>query len=81
MRKVIAVVAVIILALLYSSVFVVQQYERGIILRFAKVVRDAENKPVVYEPGLHFKIPFIENVKTGCAYSNYEYPARPLLIR
>ena len=22
---------------------------------------DAENKPVVYEPGLHFKIPFIEN--------------------
>lgn len=63
MRKVIAVVAVIILALLYSSVFVVQQYERGIILRFAKVVRDAENKPVVYEPGLHFKIPFIENVK------------------
>lgn len=42
MRKVIAVVAVIILALLYSSVFVVQQYERGIILRFSKVVRDGE---------------------------------------
>lgn len=63
MRKVIAVVAVIILALLYSSVFVVQQYERGIILRFSKVVRDGENKPVVYEPGIHFKIPFIENVK------------------
>ncbi|RLR60717.1 protease modulator HflC, partial [Pseudomonas aeruginosa] len=58
MRKAIAVVVVIILALLYSSVFVVQQYEKGIILRFAKVVRDAENKPVVYEPGLHFKIPF-----------------------
>ena len=63
MRKVIAVVAVIILALLYSSVFVVQQYERGIILRFSKVVRDGENKPVVYVPGIHFKIPFIENVK------------------
>lgn len=47
MRKVIAVVAVIILALLYSSIFVVQQYERGIILRFSKVVRDGENKPVV----------------------------------
>ena len=27
------------------------------------MVRDGENKPVVYEPGIHFKIPFIENVK------------------
>lgn len=37
--------------------------ERGITLRFGKVLRDDENKPLVYAPGLHFKIPFIESVK------------------
>ncbi|STM48739.1 HflC protein [Escherichia coli] len=30
---------------------------------FGKVLRDDDNKPLVYEPGLHFKIPFIETVK------------------
>ena len=32
--------------------------------RGVDLLRDDENKPVVYEPGLHFKIPFIETVKT-----------------
>ncbi|WMY95133.1 MAG: protease modulator HflC [Arsenophonus sp.] len=48
---------------LYMSIFIVQETERGIILRFDKVVRNSENKPVVYDAGLHFKIPFIETVK------------------
>ncbi len=34
-----------------------------IVLRFGKVLRDSENKPQVFAPGLHFKIPFIETVK------------------
>ncbi|MDN6018057.1 MAG: protease modulator HflC, partial [Enterobacterales bacterium] len=33
------------------------------VLRFGKVLRDDENKPLVYAPGLHLKIPFIESVK------------------
>ena len=28
------------------------------------VLRDSENKPLVFEPGLHFKMPLIESVKT-----------------
>ena len=28
-----------------------------------KVQRDAENKVVVYEPGLHFKLPLIDSIK------------------
>ncbi|WP_250217607.1 SPFH domain-containing protein, partial [Escherichia coli] len=44
-------------------VFVVKEGERVIPVRFGKVLRDDENKPLVYEPGLHFKIPFIETVK------------------
>ncbi|WP_158366660.1 protease modulator HflC [Candidatus Williamhamiltonella defendens] len=51
------------LILFFASVFVVQEGQRGIVLRFGKVLRDADNKPLVYVPGLHFKIPFIETVK------------------
>ena len=36
---------------------------RGIMLRFNKVQRDADNKVVVYEPGLHFKVPLIDSIK------------------
>ncbi|SPP32040.1 Modulator of FtsH protease HflC [Arsenophonus endosymbiont of Aleurodicus floccissimus] len=63
MRKSVIVIIVAALVVLYMSIFTVQQTERGIILRFGKVVRDNDNKPIIYEPGLHFKIPFIETVK------------------
>ncbi|MCC8365203.1 protease modulator HflC [Xenorhabdus sp. PB61.4] len=64
MRKSFVFVIAAILVVLYSSIFIVYEGQRGIVLRFGKVVRDAENKPVVYQPGPHFKIPFIETVKT-----------------
>ena len=63
MRKSVIAIIVIVLVVLYMSVFVVKEGERGITLRFGKVLRDDDNKPLVYEPGLHFKIPFIETVK------------------
>lgn len=63
MRKSVIVIIVAALVVLYMSIFTVQQTERGIILRFGKVVRDGDNKPIIYEPGLHLKIPFIETVK------------------
>ncbi|MCE1781913.1 protease modulator HflC, partial [Enterobacter hormaechei] len=64
MRKSLVVVIVAVLVALYASLFIVQEGQRGIVLRFGKVLRDAGNKPIVYEPGLHFKIPFVETVKT-----------------
>ncbi|PZD57787.1 protease modulator HflC [Pantoea ananatis] len=63
MRKPVIVLIIIALVAFYSSLFVVQEGERGIVLRFGKVLRDSENKPQVFAPGLHFKIPFIETVK------------------
>lgn len=63
MRKSVIAIIVVVLVVLYMSVFVVKEGERGITLRFGKVLRDDENKPLVYAPGLHFKIPFIESVK------------------
>ncbi|MGP1931771.1 MAG: protease modulator HflC, partial [Arsenophonus sp. ET-DL12-MAG3] len=63
MRKSMIIVIIAGLVMFYASIFTVQQIERGIILRFGKVMRDNENKTIIYQPGFHFKIPFIEIVK------------------
>lgn len=62
MRKSLLIIPIAVLVLLYSSLFVVMEGQRGIALRFGKVVRDGEKKPLVYKPGLHLKIPLIETV-------------------
>jgi len=63
MRKFLLPVIFVIIAVLYSSIVVVSEGTRGIMLRFGKVQRDADNKVAIYTPGLHFKIPFIDNLK------------------
>lgn len=54
---------VVTIFLLYMSIFTIQESQKGIVLRFSKVVRDEKNNPIIYNPGLHFKIPFIETIK------------------
>ncbi|QOI10772.1 protease modulator HflC [Blochmannia endosymbiont of Colobopsis nipponica] len=63
MRNFFAFSLVVVFLVLYSSLFIVQEGQRGIMLRFGKVLRDADKNPLVYIPGLHMKIPFIETVK------------------
>ena len=63
MRKFVLPIIFIMIALVYSSIVVVTEGTRGIMLRFGKVQRDADNKVAIYNPGLHFKIPFIDNIK------------------
>ena len=62
MRKFLLPVIFVLIAVLYSSIVVVSEGTRGIMLRFGKVQRDADNKVAIYTPGLHFKIPFIDNI-------------------
>ncbi|QIW16618.1 protease modulator HflC [Pasteurellaceae bacterium RH1A] len=62
MRKLLPLLAIIAFVV-FQSVLIVQEGQRGIMLRFNKVHRDADNKVVVYEPGLHFKVPFIDQLK------------------
>lgn len=59
------IIALIVTTLVFSiaSVFVVQEGQRGIVMKFGKVKRDDVGAAVVYEPGLQFKLPFIERVK------------------
>ncbi|ATW46036.1 protease modulator HflC [Glaesserella parasuis] len=64
MRKLLLPVLSVVAFILFQSVVVVQEGQRGIMLRFNKVYRDADNKVIVYEPGLHFKVPVIDQLKT-----------------
>ena len=63
MRKLLLPVFLVVAFVLFQSLIIVQEGQRGIMLRFNKVHRDAENKVVVYEPGLHFKVPFIDQLR------------------
>lgn len=63
MRRFLTPIVVLSALVIYSSIIVVQEGSRGIMLRFGKVQRDADNKVMVYKPGLHFKLPFIDNLK------------------
>ena len=63
MRKFVIPILAVIAVIVYASIIVVPEGTRGIMLRFSKVQRDADNKVVVYSPGLHFKIPFIDGIK------------------
>ncbi|WP_417690464.1 protease modulator HflC [Pseudidiomarina sp.] len=64
MKNLIAVLVIIAVILGFSSLFVVNEGERAIVIQFGKVQRDADTgMPTVYEPGLHFKLPLIEQVK------------------
>jgi len=59
----IAVIALVFI-LTVSSVFIIFEGERGIVFQFSKIKRDTDSGLMkVYEPGLHFKLPFINTVR------------------
>ncbi|MDO9745217.1 protease modulator HflC [Glaesserella parasuis] len=64
MRKLLLPVLAVVTFILFQSVILVKEGQRGIMLRFNKVHRDADNKVIVYKPGLHFKVPVIDQLKT-----------------
>lgn len=49
--------------LFFSSIFVIHEGEQGLLLRLGKLSTDSEDKVIVYEPGLHFKLPIINTVR------------------
>lgn len=64
MKNAILVGVIVILLVLSSSIFVIDESQRGIVVQFGKVVREGpQNLPKVYGPGLHFKWPMIEDVR------------------
>ncbi len=47
----------------FNSCYIISEGSKGIVTRFGKVVRDSESALKIVDPGLHFKIPFIDKVK------------------
>ncbi|MFT6899138.1 MAG: membrane protease subunit HflC [Paraglaciecola sp.] len=63
MKNFILVIIIALGALVFSSLFVIKEGDRAIVIQFGKVQRDSETtQTVVFEPGLHFKLPFIDRV-------------------
>lgn len=63
-KTTLGVVAFLLLIILFTSVFTITQGQQGIILRLGRLVNDNQtDKAKVFNPGLHLKAPFIENVR------------------
>lgn len=56
MRKILLPILVILIGVLFSSVYVIEEGTRGIVLRFNKIID-------LSEPGLHFKVPGMDKVQ------------------
>ncbi|STY30456.1 membrane protease subunit HflC [Legionella wadsworthii] len=64
MGKALGILAILIILFLLTSVFTVTQGQQGILLRLGRLVHeDLTDKVKVLNPGLHFKVPFVENVR------------------
>ncbi|HHQ4633565.1 protease modulator HflC [Aeromonas veronii] len=62
--KTLAIGAIAVAAMVcFSSVFIVDEGQKGIVVQFGKVKRVDSGEPRLYEPGLHFKVPLIDQVR------------------
>ena len=64
MRILISFIIFILLAGLISSscLFTVYQHDRVLISRFGKFNKNSNEEAIIYEPGLHFKLPVIDRI-------------------
>jgi modulator of FtsH protease HflC len=58
-----SVVAILILLLVFTSMFTISQGQHAIVLRLGRLVNESQDKVKIIPPGLHVKMPFIENVR------------------
>jgi membrane protease subunit HflC len=63
MKNFIALIIVALSLLVFSALFVVEEGNKAIVIQFGKVQRDSKTDLTrVFEPGLHFKLPFFDRV-------------------
>lgn len=63
MKVIASVFFLIFAALVLSSLFVVPEGSKGIVIEFGKVKLNSEGETQIFEPGLHAKLPLIASVK------------------
>ncbi|KKA45181.1 MULTISPECIES: protease modulator HflC [Salinivibrio] len=64
MRKMMIPVVVLAAVVFLMSIFVVSEGERSIVIRFGRVLKADNDVAKIYQPGLHFKLPLFDRVKT-----------------
>ncbi|GAA0859834.1 protease modulator HflC [Aliiglaciecola litoralis] len=62
MKNIGLIIIVLLIVTGFGALFVVEEGEKAIVIQFGKVQRDAQGDTVVFDPGLHFKIPLIDRV-------------------
>ncbi len=58
----IIVYLIFIISLIFVSSYTVYETNKGIVLRLGKL-RYSNNRPLIIEPGIHFKLPFIDEIR------------------
>lgn len=64
MRKFLIPLIIFVIILGSMSVFVVDEGERAIVVRFGRILKADDELARIYEPGLQFKVPMFDQVKT-----------------
>jgi modulator of FtsH protease HflC len=62
-KSFLAVIVLLGLLLVGSSVYEVHEGQHALLLRLGKIVTNKEGQPAVMSPGLHFKLPFVNSVR------------------
>lgn len=57
------IMVLVVLFVGISSIFTVKEGQQAVVLRFGKMVLNAQGQPEVVEPGLHVKVPLIDQVR------------------
>lgn len=74
LTRVILPIVIIALVLLSSSIVIVKEWEKGLQLRFGRIVA------IYDEPGIYFKMPFVDNVRVFDArIQTLDTPPEPFL--
>lgn len=62
-KSFIIVVLAVVLLLMGSSLFQVNESQRGVVIKLGRLQQDANGEPVVKGPGIHLKWPFISQAR------------------
>ncbi|SKA55874.1 protease modulator HflC [Enterovibrio nigricans] len=63
MRKLIIPLIIVSIVVGLMSVFVVDEGDRGIVIRFGRVLKNDDDQARIYPPGLQFKVPLVDRVQ------------------
>lgn len=63
LKPVITILAILIILLMMSGMFIIQEGQEGLVSIMGKLKTDKQGVAVTYGPGLHIKLPFVSAVK------------------